>query len=128
MIAAAHAHQYTPTVTSVPQAPRYIHFHGREIRRGVGFLRGAVIKCPDHHVVKPDSIVLHGVLFCDHRPQRHHAECGALIYMIAMPSLGNPLHRIWLADLTRAEWEDMQRLGLTDPDSVFQYFDAAFAR
>lgn len=126
MIARAAAlSSYTPTVT--PHAERYIRFHGREILRVTGFLRGTVIKCPDGHVVKPDSIVREGVLFCDHRPQRSHAQCGALIYVLVLPSHGNPLHRVWLADVTREEWREIEQLQL-DADGVLAYFGASFAR
>ena len=121
----ATASAYSPTVT--PRAAPTIRFHGKEIFRGVGFLSGTVIRCPDRHVVKPDTIVREGVLFCDHRPQRGHAECGAMIYMLCLPSHGDPRHRIWLADCTREEWREIERLHL-DADGVLAYFGASFAR
>ena len=119
---------YTATVTPPPpRADRYLRFHGKEILRVVGFLKGKVIKCPDGHVVRPDSIVREGVLFCDHRPARGHAQCGALLYALAMPSHGDPLHRVWLADVTREEWREIERLAL-DADGVLAYFGASFDR
>ena len=127
---AAHAlpAAYSPTVTGTPpRADRFLRFHGQEILRGTGFLRGTVIRCPDKHIVRPDSIVREGVLFCDHRPARGQAECGALIYVLVLPSHGNPLHRVWLADVTREEWREIERLGL-DADGVLAYFGASFDR
>lgn len=124
MIAHALPPAYTPTVT--PRADRFLRFHGKEILRGVGFLTGTVIKCPAGHVVKPKDAIREGFLFCDHRPQRGHAECGAMIYMLFMPGPDRS-HRIWLADLTRAEWREIERLGL-DADGVLAYFGASFGR
>lgn len=125
---AAHAAphpQYTPIV--IPRADRFLRFHGREILRGVGFLKGTVIKCPNQHPVKPDTIVREGVLFCDAHLGRGQGPCGALIYMLCLPSHGDPTHRIWLADLTREEWREIERLGL-DADGVLAYFGASFGR
>ena len=131
MIAAAPAlpsyHAIVP-----PRADRYIRFHGREILRVKGFLRipadgrAPVIKCPDRHVVKPKDAIREGFLFCDHRPARGHAECGAMIYMLFMPGRDQS-HRIWLADVTREEWREIERMGL-DADGVLAYFGASFDR
>ena len=125
MIAAAPAlPSYHATVP--PRAERYIRFHGREILRGVGFLKGSVIKCPDGHEVKP-GMMREGVLYCHQRSGRHQAECGAMIYMLCLPSHGDPRHRIWLADVTHAEWRQLEQLHL-DADGVLAYFGASFAR
>lgn len=125
MIAAAPA---LPSYNAIvpPRADRYIRFHGREILRGVGFLKGSVIKCPDGHVVHP-GMMREGVLFCGERPARGQAQCGALIYMLCLPSHGDPTHRIWLADVTHAEWRQIERMGL-DADGVLAYFGASFER
>jgi hypothetical protein len=115
-----------------PHASRYIHFHGREILRGVGLLRGSVIKCPDGHEMNegPVQLLEDGVLFCDKRIAgdrgRHHAQCGALVYALALPSRGGR-RRFFLADLTKHEWHEIKRLEL-DADGIMHYFGATFPR
>lgn len=119
--------------SSHPHASRYIRFHGREILRGMGFLTGTVIKCPGGHTMNegPVKLLGDGVLFCDAREDgdrgRHRAQCGALIYALAIPARGDRRHRIWLADCTREEWREIERLAL-DPDGVLAYFGAHFSR
>lgn len=109
------------------RASRYIMWQGKEILRGVGFLEGTVIRCPSNHTVKPDSLILgDGVLFCDDRPTKGHAQCGALIYLQVIAGRG-ATKRIWLADCTRAEMREIERLGL-DADGVRAYFGASFPR
>jgi hypothetical protein len=109
-------------------ASRYLHFNGREVLRGVGFLRGTKITCPAGHAVKPDTVILgDGVLFCDNRPAKGHAPCGALIYLLMIPARGDAAHRIWLADCTREELRDIERRGL-DAAGIQAYFGAAFPR
>lgn len=118
-----------PPAPSHPHASRYIRFHGREILRGVGFLKGSVIKCPDQHVMNegPVKLLGDGVLFCDARMGRGQGQCGALIYAQAIPARGDRKHRIWLADCTREEWREIERLCL-DADGVLDYFGAHFSR
>lgn len=110
-----------------PKAHRYIVWQGREILRGVGFLEGSIIKCPSHHIVRPDTLILgDGVLICDHRPAKGHAPCGALIYLQVIAGRGTA-RRVWLADCTREEMREIERLGL-DADGVRAYFGATFPR
>lgn len=124
----AHAQRLTPAVTPPPTVSRYIRFHGREILRVTGFLRGTVIKCPEGHIINRRAVHFEdGLVFCDQRPQRGHAECGALIYVLTIPARGDRAHRVWLADCTREEWREIERLGL-DADGVLAYFGASFAR
>jgi hypothetical protein len=102
-------------------------WQGKEILRGVGFLEGDVIKCPSHHVVRPDMLLLgDGVIVCDNRPGKGHAACGALIYIQVIAGRG-ATKRLWLADCTRAEMREIERLGL-DADGVRAYFGASFSR
>jgi hypothetical protein len=110
-----------------PRASPTIRFRGKEIFRATGFLKGRKILCPDQHVVRADSIVREGVLFCDHKAGPGYPPCGALIYLLVMPSHGDPTHRIWLADVTREEWKEIESLHL-DADGVLAYFGAQFAR
>lgn len=112
---------------SPPRASRYITWRGREIIRGVGFLEGERITCPSGHDVVPKDFVMGDVvLVCNDRPAKGHAECGALIYVQVITGRGNS-RRFWLADCTRTEMREIERLGL-DLDGVRAYFGASFPR
>lgn len=116
---------YSPTVP--PRANRYIRFHGREILRGTGLLRGTVIRCPDQHIMNQSAVHFEdGLLRCHTRPGRGQAECGALVYVCIFPARGGK-RRVWLADCTPEEWRELERLDL-DADGVLAYFGASFPR
>jgi hypothetical protein len=68
-----------------------------------------------------------GILYCDARPAAGHAACGALIYVLVLPSRGDKRRRLWLADCTRDEVAEIERLGL-DAAGVLDYFGASFPR
>jgi hypothetical protein len=115
----------TPTVPA--RASLYLKWHGKEIRRAHGFLRGHRITCPDGHTVnEPARFFEDGTLFCGHRATKAQQPCGALIYVLVIPGRGER-RRIWVADCTRDELTEIERLGL-DPDGVLAYFGAAFTR
>jgi hypothetical protein len=110
-----------------PKASRYMIWQGKEILRGTGFLQGTVIYCPSEHIIRPDMLLLgDGVAFCDHREGKGQAPCGALIYLQVIAGRG-ATKRIWLADCTREEMREIERLGL-DADGVRAYFGASFPR
>lgn len=117
----------TPAVSQT--ASRTFWFHGREIFRSTGFIREEKnrLTCPDRHTVnEPARILGDAVLFCDHRPAKGHAQCGALIYLLVVPGRGAG-RRVWAADCTREELAEIERLGL-DADGVLAYFGATFTR
>lgn len=113
---------------AVPRASPTIEFHGHTIFRATGFLKGKHILCPAGHTVNADTVVLEdAVIFCDHRPAKGHAPCGAMIYLLAIPARGDVAHRFWLADCTGDDVAEIKRLGL-DAHGVLAYFGATFAR
>lgn len=116
----------SPEVT--PTASPQLWWHGREIFRTTGFIRNEKrLTCPDGHIVnEPARILGDAVLYCDHRPAKGHAQCGALIYLLVVPGRGEG-RRIWAADCTREELREIERLGL-DADGVLAYFGATFTR
>jgi len=83
------------------------------------------LRCPEGHAVnEPACILEDGVVYCDHRPSKGHAQCGALIYLLVLPARGDK-RRLWAAHCTREELREIERLGL-DADGVLAYFGATF--
>jgi hypothetical protein len=109
-----------------PRAGPLVFFHGRNIKRRVGFLLGAKPTCPAGHRVDQRAKFLEdGTLYCDHRTGQGQTPCGAVLYVLVFPARGIK-KRIFLADCTRDEMQEIERLGL-DADGVLDYFGATFA-
>lgn len=114
-------------VAQLHRASSFIKFNGRDLRRVSGFVSKHRIRCPAGHVVnEPARILEDGAIFCDQRDGPGHTPCGAMIYILVIPGRGTR-RRIWAADCTRQELEEMERLGL-DADGVLAYFGAGFTR
>ena len=115
------------TTAGPPRAPATFQFHGREIPRVIGFVSARRILCPDHHVVnEPARFLEDGTLFCGHRSSAGQLQCGALIYILAIPGRGGR-RRLWAADCTREELAEIERLEL-DADGIVEYFGGDFLR
>jgi hypothetical protein len=113
--------------TTLIRAPLYLSFHGRNILRAKGFVRPKQLLCPDGHRVKELAVIREdGALWCTHRLANGQGECGAMLYVMTFPSLGGR-RRIWASDVTKAELDEMERLGL-DADGALAYFGVEFTR
>lgn len=115
--------------TGPPRASRYVCYQGREIFRATGFVKNTNrVHCPGGHRVDFKSKLMEdGFLYCDARPAKGQATCGALIYVLIFPSRGDDKRRIWLADCTREEVAVIERAGW-DADGIVDYFGGSFPR
>jgi hypothetical protein len=109
------------------QAAPVFTFHGRLVARAKGFVRPKQLTCPDGHRVRELAVIREdGALWCTHRPASGQGECGAMLYIIVLPSLGGR-RRIWASDVTKPELDEMEALGL-DADGALAYFGVEFTR
>jgi hypothetical protein len=116
-----------PDRTLPMHAPPTFSFHGRTVARAKGFIRPHKLTCPDMHRVRELAVIREdGALWCTHRPASGQGECGAMLYVLVFPSLGGK-RRIWAADVTKAELEQMEAMGL-DADGALAYFGVGFTR
>jgi hypothetical protein len=112
-------------LSSRPKASRHLIFHGQDTFRVTGFVVEKPLRCPAGHAVsEPSRILEDGAIYCDYRPAKGHAQCGALIYLLVLPGRGDR-RRLWAAHCTKEELTEIERLGL-DADGVLAYFGATF--
>jgi hypothetical protein len=111
------------------RAPDTIVFRGKPLPRAKGFVEQPKrLTCPMGHPVKQLAILREdGAIWCTYRAAEHQGECGALLYVLVFPALGHGRKRVWAADVTKAELDQMEALRL-DADGALAYFGVSFTR
>lgn len=108
-------------------------YNGREILRGVGFVKGKRITCPSNHRIEQRSRLLgDDLLYCDAQLGPGQPRCsqqsGFGVYVLVFPERGvGDRRRIFAADCSLAEIQEIERARL-DPDGILEYFGATFGR
>lgn len=100
-----------------------IRLNGSLVVRRAGWLDSlAQPECPFGHPLKEHAKLLEGrgVYWCKFRAQRTEAECGALIYILRVPTIGQ-----YCADVTSEEMRHMEQEQMT-AWQVFNYLGVHF--
>ena len=106
------------------RVPGLIRLHGSLIIRRAGWLdANQQPTCPYKHPVREHGKLLEGrgVYGCKFKHGRGETECGALIYIVRVPNIGN-----YCADVTAEEMRHMEAMQMTG-GQVFNYLGVHFA-
>lgn len=110
-------------MSAIAGPPGLIRLNGSLVVRRAGWLgNGDQPTCPFGHELKEHAKLLEGrgVYWCKFRAVRETAECGALIYILRVPMIGQ-----YCADVTTEEMRYMEAEHMTAPQ-VFNYLGVHF--
>ena len=119
------------TMTTTRRAAPVITVDDRIYHRRAGILRASKpIICPRGHVIAENKSHIRedGTVWCGKPLPGGQGECGWLVYVLYLPTLGQAFghrRRRFAADVTKAEMDVLERLGL-DADDTIEYFGAHF--